>query len=598
MSVLSNWKLQRAMRQFRKDEEGSIVVLTIFLIIAMIWTAGIAVDMMRFETYRARLQSTIDRAVLAAADLDVCLRDGGRNPADVVADYMITNGFGDQLGAVNVETTDSSCEITAEARIDVNTIFMKLIGYGEINTGVQQLGTTAASGATESIDDVEISLVLDISGSMGRNSRLQNLQTAASDFVELITDTVEEDRLTMSIIPYSTQVSIGPDMMAQYQTLFPHSDSYCLDLPVTTYSTTSVDPGNIYTQAGHFDANTGHRSTQLREANAWTCNPETFSYILPWTSDVSVLRDHINAFEATDWTSVEMGANWGIAMLDPATNPVVRGLVDAGSVEARYADRPAPFNTEETLKVLVVMTDGENTRDYVLSTDYRDQWSDVWFSWNMEYDNDGTFIGDGAAYTTNLAALAADPNLRGRDVPYTDGNSELQFFVTDDEEPNDFDGDGVWREDNYLVEGIFVDHDGRTNTALVRDDWPPNWWNTRFGARQQWNDIWARFPVRTHAYNFRYDQIHDASVYYSWYDDLVTVTYAAEKDRRLDLICTAAKDEGIVIFTIGFEVTDRAAQVMSDCATSPNHFYRVDGLEIVTAFDSIANQISALRLFQ
>jgi len=52
------------------------------------------------------------------------------------------------------------------------------------------------------------------------------------------------------------------------------------------------------------------------------------------------------------------------------------------------------------------------------------------------------------------------------------------------------------------------------------------------------------------------------------------------------------------VFSIGFEVSNRAAEVMEDCATSPNHFYRVDGLEIASAFNSIANQISALRLFQ
>ena len=71
-----------------------------------------------------------------------------------------------------------------------------------------------------------------------------------------------------------------------------------------------------------------------------------------------------------------------------------------------------------------------------------------------------------------------------------------------------------------------------------------------------------------------------------------------EKDDRLADICSAAKDQGVVVFTIGFEVTDHSASVMRNCASTPNHFYRVEGLDIEYAFASIANQINQLKLTQ
>ena len=595
MKVQLSQKLAHKLSRFKRDEDGSIVVLTLFLIIAMIWTAGIAVDMMRFETYRARLQSTIDRAVLAAADLDSCLGTGA-DPAEVVRDYVEKNGFGNQLGDISVMTTDSSCEVTAQATVDVNTIFMKLIGFGETNSGVQTLGTTASSGATESIHDVEISLVLDVSGSM-RGTKIEQLRTSATDFVRTVHETVEQDRLSFSIVPYSTTVSIGADLYSQYRTRFSHNDSYCLDLPESTYLTTQIPHNTRYDQSAHFDADGGASFSTVRAATQWVCNPDPASYVLPFTNNLAVMEEHIAALEADAWTSIEMGANWGVALLDPDTRPIAQGLANQGMIDQVYASHPADYDIGNTLKVLVLMTDGENTRDYVLSTSHRHQWSDVWFAWNMEYDDDGNFLGDNFAYSQNLVATAADASLRGVNETYQDANSSQQFFVQDPE-VNNFDGDGIFGEDYYLVEGEFVDHDNRPWTDLRRDDSPPVWWDDRYGARQQYNDIWRRFTIRAHAWNFRGDQYNDFGLFNAWYDDIVTVTYSDDKDERLDHVCSAAKAEGIVVFSIGFEVSNRAAEVMEDCATSPNHFYRVDGLEIASAFNSIANQISALRLFQ
>jgi len=52
------------------DESGAIIVLWLFLFLSMIVIVGMAVDAMRTETKRVKLQQTLDSAVLAAADLD------------------------------------------------------------------------------------------------------------------------------------------------------------------------------------------------------------------------------------------------------------------------------------------------------------------------------------------------------------------------------------------------------------------------------------------------------------------------------------------------------------------------------------------------
>ncbi len=363
--------VRRLMRRFGRDEDGSMIVFTLFLILMMLLMGGIAVDMMRFENNRTRLQGAIDRAVLAAADLDVCL-DPSRDPVAVVQDYVAVSGFAGQVGNIQVQRGFNSCQVSADARIEVNTIFMKMVN-------VDQLAAPATSAATESLDEVEVSLVLDVSGSMGRDGRIEALRPAASEFVESVLDSIEDGHATISIVPYDTQVNIGPDMFAQYLTRYNHTYSYCLDLPSNLYSRTDIPLQTRYDQAAHFDADSGYNSSSIRPATRFACNPRPSAWVLPFQDDVGTLQTYINALQPNEWTSIEMGAKWGVALLDPGTRDVTVGLVGLGRVEAQYASRPLDYNTDQSLKVLVLMTDGENTRDYVMSNTRRQQVSDIWF---------------------------------------------------------------------------------------------------------------------------------------------------------------------------------------------------------------------------
>ena len=53
--------------QFRREEDGSLLIFGLFYFVMMLVLAGVALDLMRFEERRTQLQQTTDRAVLAAA---------------------------------------------------------------------------------------------------------------------------------------------------------------------------------------------------------------------------------------------------------------------------------------------------------------------------------------------------------------------------------------------------------------------------------------------------------------------------------------------------------------------------------------------------
>ena len=143
----------------------------------------------------------MDRAVLAAAALDQ------EKPAqDVVQNYFETAGLGNYRLRVTVDEGINARRVTASAEMEMNTMFMRLFGQ-------RVLSSPAAGAAEERIPNIEVSLVLDISGSM-EGTRMTNLQPAARDFVTSMlasnTNDIGQQFVSISVIPIT-----GMSMSAQ-----------------------------------------------------------------------------------------------------------------------------------------------------------------------------------------------------------------------------------------------------------------------------------------------------------------------------------------------------------------------------------------------
>lgn len=520
------------MATFGLRQDGSLTVFALILLSMMLMFGGIAVDIMRFETNRARLQATLDRAVLAAADLSVCL-DPQQDTEGVVRDYIEKAGFIDQLEQITVVQELNSCAVSATASLEVNTIFMS-------NVGVESLSTGAASTATEALNQAEISLVVDISGSMGRDGRIEALRPAAVDFVEAIFGSFNSGSVSMSLIPYSTQVSIGEEVMDAFPNLHhDHGYSYCIEFDHSAYQQPGLNLNQQYRQAAHIDVDSYSYNRSYWGASRFVCDPNPNSEAIIHADTPGPLTARLNALQPYEWTSIEMGAKWGIALLDPSTAEITEHLVDVGIVDNSVANRPLPYGANNGLKIMVLMTDGENTIDYELDNAYRFGPSDV----------------------------------------YLDDNTGL--YYVDDRENGSRDGDSHRNERYYRPE-----YDNWTN-------------NLPSSARQlDWTELFSRINLDGHAWYFRHEQGNGGNPYQFWYQNFFRTTDAATKNDRLLSICDEAKDEGIVIFTIGFQVPSGARDIMEECASSPTYFYNVEDLDIDDAFASIATQISALRLIQ
>lgn len=528
-------------RRFRDDESGSVIVFGLILFLLMATMGGIAVDLMRYETTRTALQQTLDRGVLAAASLTQDL-----DPEGVVRDYVDKAGLGEFLDDVEVVQGLNFREVDANASALVPPFFMKLVG-------VEELIAPAVSAAEQRINNVEVVMVLDISGSMqNQPTRIINLRAAAQEFVDelLLDDT--DNRISISVVPYNGQVNLGPSLMSKFNIYDLHgvANNYCVDLPSSVYSGTAMSRTNPMPQTGHVDSfstsstsNSYQAIQPMNTANIW-CPTVSANYVRVHSNDATTLKAQIAALSAIGATSIHAGMKWGVTLLDPASRGIVNELVAEGVVPSHFAGRPFDFDDEEVMKVVILMTDGEHFREERMNDGYRTGLSPIWRS-----------NGDG-----NLSIH--HPSRGGSNV----------YWV-----PHRNSGAGEWRS-------------------------AP--WNSGAGTTQlTWVNVWQRARVSWVAWQLYARALGTSndtrsSLYSTWMSNFRTQTETNLMDSRLQSVCTAAKSNGVVVFGIAFEAPANGRTQILNCSTSPSHYFDAQGLEIATAFRAIASQITYLRLTQ
>lgn len=548
---------------FCRDESGALIVLSLFIFVMILMIAGMAVDLMRHETRRVAMQNTLDTAILAASSLsqqmeaETLIKDhvakAGLDPNDVQVLRI-----DDKPGAELV-----SRQVAASTRIDTDTMFMGLLGIENLTSG-------AGGVAEESVMNIEISLILDISGSMGRNDRLKNLKVAAKDFVEyVLTNGPNASRTSISIVPYNATVVAGDALLARLNAggtaalvatpaaypgaldTYPteHGYSTCVRFDDADFAQRAIGPATPLRRVAHFDRG-GNGFARPGMSARW-CN-ENRSAILPHEVDAARLKAHIDALTSGGWTGIDNGMKWGVALLDPAIRPVIDDMVMNGMLAKKVAGRPGAYNPIKTKKIIVLMTDGANTIQRDLDEPFRNGPSRIWFA---ESRTSGTDAQLGRSLT----------EFDGYFVEMPDNDPAQRWYVPG----NPKDGS----DDLYMAEG-----------ALPAD------------ARQlHYIEVYERFAHEDVAEFFFKDS--DKAAYEAHRAAVIETESYGSIDDRLRTICDAAKKDGdIEVFAIGFEAPAEGLAAMRNCASSIGNYFDVQGTEISQAFDSIAGQIALLRL--
>ena len=78
----------------------------------------------------------------------------------------------------------------------------------------------------------------------------------------------------------------------------------------------------------------------------------------------------------------------------------------------------------------------------------------------------------------------------------------------------------------------------------------------------------------------------------------VTNGSVSTMDSQLQQTCAFAKASGVIVYGIAFEAPTTGQTQIRNCASSTAHYFNASGLQIQTAFQEIAANISQLRLTQ
>lgn len=543
----------RFLKRFARREDGSAIVFTLFLLSVLLIVTGYAVDTMRFENQRARLQATLDRAVLAAADLEQPLA-----PDAVVRDYFAKAGLLNNINNITVTQTANSRLVSVTASVDIETLFMQ---------GLDTLVAPASGAATEAISDIEIALVLDISGSMNSNNRLTNLKLAASDFVDTVLANDVQNRISIAIVPFNGQVNLGPTLRAQYNAIDnPNvANVNCIDLPGSVYNQLPLSNTLAMPMTAHADTFTATSFTTSYVAvasgapngnNRW-CPPSSTNIVRLPMRNITTLKNNINALTAIGATSINAGMRWGVALLDPASRPMFNNLIGGGHIPSFFSGRPFDYGRSNTMKVVVLMTDGEHFAEERVNAGYRTGLAPIWRS-----------TGDGNYSIRFLTGRPAAAGTNTYWVPHLCTSSAC------------------------------------TSGSNTAEAWRANPWNNGSGVTQQtWPQVWSTVRTSWVAWQLYARALGNSSttrtnIYNTWMDNFRTLTPTTTMDNQLQTICTQAKTAGIIVFGIAFEAPANGQTQIAGCASSPSHYYNAAGTDIRTVFRTIASQITALRLVQ
>lgn len=311
---------------YRSKTEGNVAIMFGISAFFLVGGLALAVDLSNAYFAKQRLQNTTDAvALLAAKDKSLNTKAKLEETAQALYDATYPGSAGDRVIINDIRRDGDQVTVTAGNNID--TFFSGVFNRSNLDVGV----TSTAVFAQRSID---IALVLDSTGSMsepvsgrGGPTKLSSLQAAGNNLIDKLSSS-DNDKLRLSVVPFSQYVNVGTNNSRAGWLNFPNNDQ------------------NAWT--GCVGSRVGGRDESPREAGGpipASARINCASEILPLTNNLNSVRASIDGFQARGLTYIPSGIVWGWRTL-------------VGELPQRVA--PAPRDAENR-KVMIIMTDGKNT---------------------------------------------------------------------------------------------------------------------------------------------------------------------------------------------------------------------------------------------
>lgn len=398
------YRSRGGLKRFALRQDGAIAIVFALVLIPIMLMVGVVVDLSRVYSVRRDILQAADSAGISA----LLFRTADSSKLEGhFKKYFAANYDATKESVTNLTTTltISSERIHSWITADVPMVFMQIAGYSHVTVNVE-------STVLRRMNDLDLALVLGVADSM-KGYRMQAMTKAAKGLVDILSEDTDyaKDHLQIGLVPFASTVNIGAAAMAEWKTKgwldvdnkssvnginFDGSDAEtnvftiygqlkkvtwfgCVEARSKGLDVTDTPPssGNsnslwvpyfapdepdfkYYHNNYMLDKVEGSAEERQRSVVKYEgskvpqsalgnvfgpnqlCNK---SEIIDLTNNTKLLKQRISTLTADGWTHIPLGAVWGWRLLTPGA-PYTKG---------RDPD------TDKVVKVMVVLTDGQNT---------------------------------------------------------------------------------------------------------------------------------------------------------------------------------------------------------------------------------------------
>lgn len=355
-------------RRFPGDTQGGVAVTFSLMLVALCLFVGAAVDLGRWLQARHQTLAAMDAAVLAGGrmlqlnDKDV---EGARETAQRYYQENVKGRTPVVEDTISFDAVDDNTAFAAKGNAYLETAFLSFAHIPKLpllDTSAAKYSKAVLRAGGTSNDAVEISMMLDVTGSMS-GSKIKDLKTAATDLVNIvISDSTNANPVRVAMVPFSDGVRLPSSANSKARGTPKSSVKLSYKSGKSTVSVTYYPTECVVERTGsnkYTDAAPGTGKYVMTLFNndgsggkSGKCSLSKNDEVVPLTSDKALLKTRIANLDLAGMTAGQIGTAWAWYTLSPNWNT----LWSASAAASGYGTG--------TRKIAILMTDGEYNTQY------------------------------------------------------------------------------------------------------------------------------------------------------------------------------------------------------------------------------------------
>jgi Flp pilus assembly protein TadG len=187
--------------RLRAEEHGAVLIKVAIALLPLLTAVGVALDVSRLTLAKQKLTDAVDAAGIAVGrHPELSAEDATSLAQSFVQAFYPSKLYGDLLG-VTVAATSKQVDITGKARVPMT--LTRVLGYTSVDISVSSM-------VLRQLRNIEVVMVLDNSGSMA-GTRMTALKTSANTLVSaLFGPETTSDFVKIGLVPFTGAVNVGP----------------------------------------------------------------------------------------------------------------------------------------------------------------------------------------------------------------------------------------------------------------------------------------------------------------------------------------------------------------------------------------------------